>query len=84
MVFDNLKGTLTCCVRLPEDDIQEAEHVLNGMEASLYEGEMAKVLKLDADTTLTEPPIAQTTQADYEAAIQAPDPSMSAESETQD
>jgi len=69
MVFDNLKGTLTCCVRLEDDQHDEAERVLNGMEASLYEGEMAHVLKLDADTTLTEPPVAQTTQADFEAAV---------------
>ena len=69
MVFDNLKGTLTCCVRLPDDQHDEAERVLNGMEASLSEGEMAHVLKLDADTTLTEPPVAQTTQADFEAAV---------------
>jgi len=69
MVFDNLKGTLTCCVRLPDDQAIEAEDVLNGMEASLYEGEMASVLKLDADTTLGDAPVAQTTQADFEAAV---------------
>jgi len=69
MVFDNLKGTLTCCVRLPKDEGDEAESVLNGMESSLYDGDMAKVLNLDADTTLTEPPVAQTTQADFEAAV---------------
>lgn len=69
MVFDNLKGTLTCCVRLPADQDNDAASVLDGMQASLYEGEMAQVLKLDADTTLTEPPVAQTTQADFEAAV---------------
>ncbi len=69
MVFDNLKGTLTCCVRLPDDQAEAAEDVLDRMEASLYEGDMAAVLKLDADTTLSEPPEAQTTQADYEAAV---------------
>ncbi|NWF36624.1 anthranilate synthase component I [Mariprofundus sp. KV] len=69
MVFDNLKGTLTCCVRLPADQGKDAASVLDGMEASLYEGDMAQVLKLDADTTLTEPPVAQTTQADFEAAV---------------
>jgi len=69
MVFDNLKGTLTCCVRLPSDQQQEAEDVLNNMEASLSEGEMAKVLNLDADTTLSDAPVAQTTQADYEEAV---------------
>ncbi|ATX83012.1 anthranilate synthase, component I [Mariprofundus ferrinatatus] len=69
MVFDNLKGTLTCCVRLPEDEADEAESVLDRMEASLYEGEMAHVLKLDADTSRSEPPTPQTTQADFEAAV---------------
>ncbi len=69
MVFDNLRGTLTCCVRLPGDQADEAETVLNRMEASLYEGEMAAVLKLDADTTLSKAPVAQTTQADFEAAV---------------
>ncbi len=69
MVFDNLKGTLTCCVRLPSDQAGEAESVLDNMEASLSEGEMAKVLNLDADTTLSDAPIAQTSQADYEAAV---------------
>jgi len=69
MVFDNLKGTLTCCVRLPDDQHEEAENVLNRMEASLYEGEMAAVLKLDADPDLSDPPVAQTTQADFEAAV---------------
>jgi len=69
MVFDNLKGTLTCCVRLPDDQHEEAENVLNRMEASLYEGEMAAVLKLDADADLSDPPVAQTTQADFEAAV---------------
>ena len=69
MVFDNLKGTLTCCVRLPEDEAEEAENVLNRMEASLYEGEMAQVLKLDADTSLSEPPTPQTTQAEFEASV---------------
>jgi len=69
MVFDNLRGTLTCCVRLPGDQADEAETVLNRMEASLYEGEMAAVLKLDADTTLSNAPVAQTTQADFEAAV---------------
>jgi len=69
MVFDNLKGTLTCCVRLPSDQADEAKRVLNGMEASLSEGEMAKVLNLDADTTLSSAPVAQTSQADFEAAV---------------
>ncbi len=69
MVFDNLRGTLTCCVRLPGDQAGKAETVLNRMEASLYEGEMAAVLKLDADTTLSNAPVAQTTQADFEAAV---------------
>jgi len=69
MVFDNLKGTLTCCVRLPADQQDEADTVLDRMETSLYEGEMASVLKLDADTSMSETPVAQTSQADYEAAI---------------
>jgi len=69
MVFDNLKGTLTCCVRLPADQQGEADSVLCRMEASLYEGEMASVLKLDADTSLSQAPAAQTSQADYETAV---------------
>jgi len=69
MVFDNLKGTLTCCVRLPADQAGEADSVLDRMQASLNEGEMASVLKLDADTALSVAPVAQTTQADYEAAV---------------
>jgi anthranilate synthase component 1 len=69
MVFDNLRGTLTCCVRLPEDQPEEAEEVLDRMEASLYEGEAAQILKLDADTTDIEAPVARTSQADYEAAV---------------
>jgi len=69
MVFDNLKGTLTCCVRLPDDQAEAAEDVLDRMEASLYEGNMAAVLNLDADAALSDAPAAQTTQADYEAAV---------------
>jgi anthranilate synthase component 1 len=69
MVFDNLRGTLTCCVRLPEDQSEEAEAVLDHMESSLNEGEAAQVLKLDADTTDIEDPVARTSQADYEAAV---------------
>ncbi|MDQ6999779.1 MAG: anthranilate synthase component I family protein, partial [Mariprofundus sp.] len=69
MVFDNLKGTLTCCVRLPDDQGDAAEDVLDRMEASLYEGDMAAVLRLDADTTLSDAPVAQTTQADFESAV---------------
>jgi anthranilate synthase component 1 len=69
MVFDNLKGTLTCCVRLPDDQQDEAEIVLSRMQESLYEGEMAAVLKLDADTALSDAPVAQTTQADFESAV---------------
>jgi len=69
MVFDNLKGTLTCCVRMPAAEEAEAASVLDRMEASLYEGEMAGVLKLDADTTLSRTPVAQTAQADFEAAV---------------
>lgn len=69
MVFDNLKGTLTCCVRLPECETTEAETVLNRMEASLHEGEMAQPMNLDADTSAPDHPIAQTTQEDFEAAV---------------
>ncbi len=69
MVFDNLKGTLTCCVRLPADQQAEAKNVLDRMEASLSEGEPASVLKLDADTSRSDAPAAQTTQADFEAAV---------------
>ncbi len=71
MVFDNLKGTLTCCVRLPADQQDEADTVLDRMEASLNEGEMASVLKLDADLSMSEAAVAQTTQEDYEAAVRA-------------
>ena len=70
MVFDNLKGTLTCGVRLPEDAAEEAESVLDRMEASLYEQEGAHVLNLDADISLPEPPTAQTAQVDFEAAVE--------------
>lgn len=68
MVFDNLRGTLTCCVRMPADQTEAAEAVLDGMEASL-EGEMAAILRLDADTSVVAPPQAQTSQADFEAAV---------------
>jgi anthranilate synthase component 1 len=69
MVFDNLRGTLTCCVRLPENQPEEAEDVLDRIQASLNEGEAAQVLKLDADTADIEAPAARTSQADYEAAV---------------
>ncbi len=69
MVFDNLRGTLTCCVRLPEDQPEEATEVLDRMQASLGEGQAAQVLKLDADTSAIEAPVARTSQADYEAAV---------------
>jgi len=69
MVFDNLRGTLTCCVRLPGDQDKEAAQVLDGMEASLGEGAMADVLRLDADTSMVAAPQARTSQADFEAAV---------------
>jgi len=69
MVFDNLCGTLTCCVRLPADQTVQAAQVLDGMEASLDEGVIAGVLRLDADTASVAAPQAQTTQADFEAAV---------------
>lgn len=71
MVFDNLKGTLTCCVRLPADQQDEADMVLDRMEVSLNEGDTANVLKLDADLSMSEAAIAQTAQVDYEAAVSA-------------
>ncbi|MDQ6993730.1 MAG: anthranilate synthase component I [Mariprofundus sp.] len=69
MVFDNLRGTLTCCVRLPSEQSCEAIKVLDGMELSLGEGEMARVLRLDADTSQISAPQAQTTQEDFEEAV---------------
>jgi len=69
MVFDSLRGTLTCCVRLPAGEDEEAQAVLDRMQASLEEGEPAGVMKLDADTSQVLPPVAQTAQADYEAAV---------------
>jgi len=70
MVFDNLKGTLTCCVRMDIDQEEEAATVLDRMEASLYEGEVAQVLKLDADTDASTPPTPLTAQTDFEAAVE--------------
>ena len=69
MVFDNLRGTLTCCVRLPENQPEEAKNVLDRMQASLNEGEPAQVLKLDANTADIEAPVARTSQAEYETAV---------------
>ncbi len=69
MVFDNLRGTLTCCVRLPEDEIDEAINVLDRMEESLYEGKEATVMNLDMADAIALQPEAQTTQSDFEAAV---------------
>ncbi|MDQ7010951.1 MAG: anthranilate synthase component I [Mariprofundaceae bacterium] len=69
MVFDSLRGTLTCCVRLPAGKDGEAQTVLDRMQASLGEGEPAGVMKLDADTSQIPPPAAQTAHGDYEAAV---------------
>jgi len=71
MVFDNLRGTLTCCTRLPENAVDEACEVLDGMEQSLYKGEAAAAMNLDAADSACVSPDAQTTQADYEAAVSA-------------
>ena len=68
MVFDNLRGTLTCCVRLPESEADEAERVLDRMEASLAEGEQARPMKLDQPARDVRP-TPQTRQADFEAAV---------------
>ena len=69
MVFDSLRGTLTCCVRLPEDEADEAERVLTRMEQSLDEGDGSAVMNLDAATTGSSAPEAQTTRTDFEAAV---------------
>ncbi|MFQ5581036.1 MAG: anthranilate synthase component I [Mariprofundaceae bacterium] len=69
IVFDSLLGTLTCCVRLPAGEDEEAQAVLDRMQASLEEGEPAGVMKLDADTSQVPSPEAQTAQGDYEAAV---------------
>jgi len=69
IVFDNLRGTLTCCVRLPEDAADEAQEVLDGMERSLYQGNAAAAMNLDAADAGHVSPEAQTTQADFEAAV---------------
>ncbi|MDQ6987000.1 MAG: anthranilate synthase component I [Mariprofundaceae bacterium] len=69
MVFDNLRGTLICCVRLPEDEDNEAQEVLNRMQQSLYEGETPHAMQLDAVNETAAHPEAQTTQADFETAV---------------
>lgn len=69
MVFDNLRGTLTCCVRLPAGAMDEAGRVLDGMEQSLYKGKAAAAMNLDAVDGAHVSPEAQTTQADFEAAV---------------
>ena len=69
MVFDSLRGTLTCCARLPIHDTDEANKVLDGMEQSLYIGEVAAAMHLDAGDSGHVSPEAQTTQEDFEAAV---------------
>ncbi len=69
IVFDNLCGTLICCVRLPADQEEEAEAVLDQMEASLYEGEAAAAMDLDADTALSNEPRAGMARSTFEAAV---------------
>jgi len=69
MVFDNLRGTLTCCVRLPEGRDDEATAVLDRMQASLLEGDAARPMRLDANLSSLSLPDAQMSQADYEAAV---------------
>jgi len=69
MIFDNLHSTLTCCVRLPSDRDEEAKNVLDRMEASLYEGETAAAMDLEADTALSKEPRAGMTRSEFEAAV---------------
>jgi len=69
MVFDSLRGTLTCCVRLPEDEADEATSVLDRMEQSLYEGEEAAAMNLDVPAGDNATPEAQTAQTDFEASV---------------
>jgi len=69
MVFDSLRGTLTCCVRLPEDEADEAARALNRMEQSLYEGEEAAAMNLDMADIGTIQPEPQTERADFEAVV---------------
>ncbi len=69
MVFDSLRGTLTCCVRLPKHAGDEAATVLDRMQQSLYEGEEAAAMNLDTIASGNVAPKAQTTRADFEAAV---------------
>jgi len=69
MVFDNLRGTLTCCVRLPEGEADEATAVLNRMEQSLYEGDKAAAMNLGMVDAVTVQPEPQTNRNDFEAAV---------------
>ncbi|MDQ6966182.1 MAG: anthranilate synthase component I [Mariprofundaceae bacterium] len=69
MVFDNLRGSLHICARLPADAADEAARVLDGMENSLYQGKAAAAMNLDAVNTAHVSPEAQTSQAEYEAAV---------------
>ncbi len=69
MIFDSLRGTLNCCVRLPEHEADEADDVLNRMEQSLHEGEGAAVMNLDMAAADAVAPTAQTDRADFEVAV---------------
>ncbi len=69
MVFDSLRGTLTCCVRLPEHEADEAVGILDRMEQSLYEGEEITAMNLDMPETGNAAPEAQTAQTDFESAV---------------
>jgi len=69
MVFDSLRGTLTCCVRLPQGEADEATSVLDRMEQSLYEGEEAAAMNLDLTAKDHVTPEAQIAQTDFEASV---------------
>ncbi len=69
MVFDSLRGTLICCVRLPEHEADEAADVLDQMEQSLYEGEEVAAMNLDVATTDAVAPTAQTAETDFKDAV---------------
>jgi len=69
MVFDSLRGILTCCVRLPGDKVNEATSVLDHMEQSLYEGEAPTAMNLDMADAIMPQPEPQTIQRDFEAAV---------------
>ena len=69
MVFDSLRGTLTCCARLQKDDADEAATVLDRMEQSLYEGAEVMAMNLDTKAAGHVAPEAQTPRSDFEDAV---------------